>query len=31
VYLYGEEEILVIAVAPTKKKPGYWKERLRDA
>ena len=31
VYLYSETEIYVVAVAPTKRKPGYWRERLSDA
>jgi len=28
VYLYSESEIIVIAVAPFRRKPGYWKVRL---
>jgi toxin ParE1/3/4 len=31
VYLHSENEIYVVAVAPTKRKPGYWRKRLRDA
>lgn len=31
VYLYNDSEIHVIAVAPTHRKPGYWKARLVDA
>ena len=28
VYLEGEDEIHVIAVAPARRRPGYWKARL---
>lgn len=31
VYLHSENEIYVVAVAPAKRKPGYWRRRLRDA
>ena len=31
VYLYNESEVYVVAVAPTRRKPGYWRERLSDA
>jgi hypothetical protein len=31
VYLQGENEIYVIAIAPTRRKPGYWRARLSDA
>jgi len=31
VYLHNENEIYVVAVAPTRRKPAYWKARLRDA
>lgn len=31
VYLTLEDEILVIAVAPFKRKQGYWRLRLSDA
>ena len=31
VYLHSGDEIYVVAVAPAKKKPGYWRRRLRDA
>ena len=31
VYLHSENEIYVVAVAPTRRKPGYWRERLSDA
>ena len=31
VYLHSESEIYVVAVAPTRRKPGYWRERLSDA
>lgn len=27
VYLYSDTEILILAVAPFRKKPGYWKLR----
>ena len=30
-YLHSENEIYVVSVAPTKRKPGYWRKRLRDA
>ena len=30
VYLYTESEVVVIAVAPFRRKPGYWKARLSD-
>ena len=30
VYLYTKDEIYVVAVAPTKRRPAYWKARLRD-
>ena len=30
VYLYTETEIVVIAIAPFRRKPGYWKGRLSD-
>jgi toxin ParE1/3/4 len=30
VYLHGEQEIYVVAVAPTKRRPGYWRKRVRD-
>ena len=30
VYLYTESEVVVIAVAPFRRKPGYWKRRLSD-
>ena len=30
VYLYTESEITVVAVAPFRRKPGYWKARLND-
>ena len=30
VYLYTESEIVVIAIAPSRRKPGYWKGRLSD-
>ena len=28
VYLTHEQETYVVAVAPFRKKPGYWKKRL---
>ena len=31
VYLYNESEIYVVAVAPTRRRPGYWRARLSDA
>lgn len=31
VYLHTDAEVYVVAVAPTKRKPGYWRKRLRDA
>ena len=31
VYRYTDSEIHVVAVAPTNRKPGYWKTRLGDA
>jgi hypothetical protein len=30
VYLYNESEIVVIAIAPLRRKPGYWTARLSD-
>lgn len=31
VYLYTENEIYVVAVAPTRRRPAYWKARLSGA
>ena len=31
VYLHNENEVHIVAVAPTKRKPGYWRARLSDA
>lgn len=31
VYFYNQNEIYVVAVAPMKRKPAYWKARLSDA
>jgi len=31
VYFYNENEIYVVAVAPMRRKPAYWKARLSDA
>ena len=31
VYLHTESEIRVVAVAPTRRKPGYWRARLGGA
>ena len=31
VYLHTENEIYVVAVAPAKRKPGYWSRRVRNA
>ncbi len=30
-YLHNENEVHVVAVAPAKRKPGYWRVRLSDA
>lgn len=30
VYLHDENEVHIVAVAPTKRKPGYWRARLSD-
>lgn len=30
-YLYTDNEVCVVAVAPAKRKPGYWKARLGGA
>ena len=30
VYLHNESEITVVAVAPFRRRPGYWKARLSD-
>ena len=30
VYLHSESEVVVIAIAPFRRKPGYWKARLGD-
>jgi toxin ParE1/3/4 len=31
VYLYSDTDLFVVAVAPTRRKPGYWRARLSDA
>ena len=31
VYLYSDNEIFVVAIAPTNRKPGYWKARVGEA
>ena len=31
VYLHNESEVYIVAVAPTRRKPGYWRARLSDA
>ncbi|MBN1901622.1 type II toxin-antitoxin system RelE/ParE family toxin [Candidatus Sumerlaeota bacterium] len=31
IYLSTEEKILIVAVAHCKRKPEYWKERLKEA
>jgi hypothetical protein len=31
VYLVGENEIVIFAVAHFKRKPGYWKSRRHDS
>jgi type II restriction/modification system DNA methylase subunit YeeA len=28
VYLHSDQEIYVVAVAPTRRKPGYWRKRV---
>lgn len=28
VYLHGQNEVQVVALAPMKRKPGYWRARL---
>ena len=30
VYLYTKTEVVVVAIAPFRRKPGYWKARLSD-
>ncbi len=30
VYLHSEHEIFVVAIAPMKRRPGYWTRRVRD-
>jgi hypothetical protein len=30
VFLHTADEIYVLAIAPMKKKPGYWRRRLGD-
>lgn len=29
IYLAGEQELLVVAIAAHRRKPGYWLQRLR--
>lgn len=31
VYQHSETEVYVVAVAPMRRKPGYWRTRLGDA
>jgi len=31
VYTTYEAEVLILAIAPFKRKPGYWRTRLNDA
>jgi hypothetical protein len=31
IYLTSEKKIQIVAVAHCKRKPGYWKERLKDS
>lgn len=31
VYVVNDSEILIVAIAPFKRKPGYWRSRLKDA
>jgi toxin ParE1/3/4 len=30
IYIVHEERLVIVAVAPQKRKPGYWKNRLRS-
>jgi len=30
VYLHDESEVYVVAVAPTRRKPAYWRARLSE-
>ena len=30
VYLTSEQEVFVLAIAPSKRKPGYWRSRTND-
>ena len=30
VYMTHEDEVLILAIAPFKRKPGYWRSRLND-
>jgi toxin ParE1/3/4 len=30
VYMYTEADVYVVAIAPNRRKPGYWKARLSD-
>ena len=31
VYLHSEQEVVILAIAPFRRKPGYWRARVRDA
>ena len=31
VYLVRQDEVLVVAIAPFKRKPGYWRSRISAA
>jgi plasmid stabilization system protein ParE len=31
VYLVTDDEIIILAVAHTRRRPGYWRERVRKA
>lgn len=31
VYLVREDEVVILAVAPFRRKPGYWRPRVRSA
>ena len=30
VYVHGRDDLYVVAVAPMRRKPGYWKARVMD-
>ena len=31
VYVHSRDDVYVVAVAPMRRKPGYWRARLSDA